>query len=101
MVGSKVYLQPRGIVIDGICDLIEIQNGKTTLSDTPNGIIHFSVIMYGSKWELKFTVTDIGKNRSFVRLEIESEKSHEKFISREFALLDTFLVTGAEMEIAK
>ena len=45
-------------------------------------------------------MTDIGKNRSFVRLEIESEKSHEKFINREFALLDTFLITGAEMEMS-
>ena len=99
MVGNKMYLQPRGTVIDGICDLIEIQSGKITFSDTQNGVIHFRVIMYGSKWEMKFTVEDIGKNRSFVRLEVESDKSHEKFIHREFTLLDTFLITGAEMEI--
>ena len=101
MVGKKVYLQPRGTVIDGICDLIEIQNGKVTLSDTPNGIVHFRVAMYGSKLELKFTVADIGRNRSFVRLEIVSDRSHERFIQREFTLLDTFLVTGAEIEMAK
>jgi len=97
VVGKKVYLQPRGTVIDGICDLIEIQKGKITYSDTPNGVIHFRVIMYGSKWELKFTVADIGKNRSFVRLEIESDRSHERFINREFTLLDTFLITDAEI----
>jgi len=99
VVGHKVYLQPRGTVIDGICDLIEIQSGKIIFSDTPNGVIHFRVVMYGSKWELKFTVADIGKNRSSVRLVVESEKSHEKFIQREFTLLDTFLITGAEIEI--
>jgi hypothetical protein len=101
VVGKKVYLQPRGTVINGICDLIEIQNGKITLSDTPNGIVHFQVIMYGSKWELKFIVADIGQNRSFVRLEIESERSHEKFMHREFTLLDTFFFSFAEIEMAK
>ena len=101
MVGKKVYLQPMGTVIDGICDLIEIQKGKVTLSDTIHGIVHFLVRMYGNKWELKFKVTDIGKNRSCVQLEVESERSHKGFINREFTLLDTFLITGAEIEITE
>jgi len=101
VVGKKVYLQPKGMVINGICDLVEVQKGRITFSDTPGGVVHFLVKMYGAAWELKFTVTDLGQNRTCVRLEVESEKGQEKFIHREFALLDSFLITGAEIEAAE
>jgi hypothetical protein len=57
--------------------------------------------MYGNKWELKFSVTDLGQNRTLVRLEVESDRKHEHFIHRELVLLDTFLATGVEIELTE
>ena len=102
MEGKRTYLQPAGTVINAICDLIEIQKGKVTHSDTPHGEITFFVRMYAFKWELRFSVTDIGNNRCQARLEISGEGlGQEAFIQREFALLDTFLTTAAEIEITE
>ena len=102
MEGKKIYLQPMGTVIDAINDLIEMQKGRITYSDTPNGVVNFAVKMYAFKWELRFTVQDIGKNRCHVLLEIVGEeRGREKFVRREFALLDTFLITGAEVELSE
>jgi len=100
--GTKNYLQPADMVISAILDIVEMQNGKTTYSDTPHGIIHYYVRMYGAKWEMKFAVTDIGENRSSVRLEIGDEvKNKENIIKRQFAFLDSILVVfSSEVRIS-
>ena len=100
MDGSKTYLQSVGTVLNAIIDLVEFQKGRITHSDTPGGKVSFLVRMYAFKWELQFTVTDIGENRCRVRLEISGEnRGREKFIRREFTLLDTFLATAPEIKI--
>ena len=100
MTGRKIYLQPRGTLLQAICDLVELQRGKYTFSDSPNGIIHFLVRMYHNKWEFKFIVKDIGQNRSGVELAVDGRaKDTEGVISREFALLDSMLAIGAEIEL--
>ncbi|MCL2300279.1 MAG: hypothetical protein FWC27_09075 [Firmicutes bacterium] len=100
MTGRKIYLQPRGMLIQAICDLAELQRGKYTFSDSPNGIIHFLVKMYYNRWEFKFTVKDIGQNRSGVELALEGQtKSVGGIINREFALLDSMLTIGAEIDL--
>ena len=102
MEGKKVYYQPMGMVLDAINDIVELQNGKLTYSDTPHGKIHFIIRMYAFKWELQFTVTDIGKNQSSVIIEIGGEKrGKEDLIKREFALLDSMLMSGSQIEITK
>lgn len=102
MIGRKIYLQPMGIVLDTINDIVELQKGKLTFSDTPHGKIHFLIKMYAFKWELRFSVMDIGNNRSQVQIEIEGEaRGRENLIGREFALLDSMLVTGAQIEITE
>jgi hypothetical protein len=102
MEGSKIYLQPMGMVLSAISDIAELQKGKLTFSDTPNGRIHFVVGMYASKWEYRFTVTDIGNNRSRVCIEIERDvRERERKIRREFALLDSMLLVGASLEITE
>ena len=102
MEGKRIYLQPVGTVINAICDLIEIQKGKETYSDPSRGKVSFLVKMYAYKWEIRFSVTDIGKNRCQVQLEIGGEGlGQAQFIQREFALLDTFLTTLAEIEISE
>ena len=100
MTGRKVYLQPKGTLIQAVCDLAELQRGKYTFSDSPNGSIHFLVKMYHNKWEFKFTVKDIGQNRSGVELEVDGRaKGAEGIISREFALLDSMLAIDAQIEL--
>ena len=102
MEGIKIYLQPKITLLNAINDIIELQKGKISHSDTPNGKIYFFVRMYHQKWELWFTVTDIGINRSQVRLEIEGgTKNSECLIQREFALLDSMLLTSAKIELTE
>jgi len=98
---EKVYLQPMGMVLSAVNDLVELQKGRLTLSDTPHGRIHFLVSMYGFKWELQFTVTDIGNNRSSVKIEVDGElRDKERMIHREYALLDSILLVDAKIEVA-
>ncbi len=100
MEGDKIYLQPIGTVINTINDIVELQKGKLTRSDSAKGIIDFLVEMYDFTWELCFTVTDIGKNRCNVQIAIEGNtRSRDRLILREFALLDSMLVAGAQIEL--
>ena len=102
MVGTKIYLQPKVTLLNAISDLIELQKGKVAHSDTPNGQITFSIRLYHQKRELQFTVEDIANSRCRVRLEIKGETQNaESFIQREFALLDSMMVTLAQIELAE
>ena len=99
MQGKKAYLQPRGTVLNTIHDIVELLRGKPTVSDTPNGKVNTRLMMYGYKWDVLFTVTDIGKNRCNVVIEIEGERQDKKREIRSvFSLLDSMLLTGAEIE---
>ena len=100
MKSKKIYLQPISTVFNGILDIVELQKGKVTFSDSPNGKVNFIITMYGSKWELKFHVIDIGKNRTCVNLEIGGEpQGREDLIRREFAFIDSILIENAHIEI--
>jgi len=100
LTSKKNYPHPVGMLLDTINDIVELQKGKLTFSDTPNGKIHFLIRMYAYKWELRFDVTDIGDNRSRVQIEIEGDESgKEELLRREFALLDSMLVAGAENKL--
>ena len=99
MIGAKFYLQPTGMVLNTIHDIEELQNGKSTFSDTSNGKTSFAIMMYGNKVEYRFTVTDTGKNRCRVQLEVDGDTQKKKrHIIREFALLDSLLVSDEEIE---
>jgi hypothetical protein len=100
--GTKVYLQSARYVLATIGDVVELQKGKVTYSDTPNGRICFTVKMYAYKWEFSFTVTDAGQNRCSVTIEAGGEElARDRMIRREFSLLDSLLIAGAEIEIAE
>jgi len=102
MEGAKIYLQPKATVLNAVSDLAELQKGTLTFSDNERGIIHFAIEMYAFRWELGFTVTDIGKNRSRVAIGAYGEKrARENLIRREFALLDSILLIGAEIEFTQ
>ena len=92
MENGKIYAQPFNVVFGTILDMIELQNGKETLSDSPHGRVNFSISMYGFTWEMKFAVTSIGYG-SRVHLEIGGEPDdREKILGKEFALLDSMLL---------
>jgi len=99
MEGQKIYRQPTALLLNAVNDIVELQKGRLTFSDTPHGQIHFLVRMYASKWELRFAVEDIGRNRSRVTIGIDGEKrGRADWLNREFALLDSML--GTEVEIS-
>ena len=102
MVESKVYFQPRDYVLGAINDIKELQNGRGTPSDIDNGKINFMVRLYRAKWEFRFTVTDIGKNRCNVEIEINGDvQNMEEKILREYALLDSMLAEIANVEFVE
>ena len=96
---EKVYNQPGGNILQAISDIVELQKGDFTFSDTPNGKISFVVTMYGYKWEFQFVVTDIDKDSSKVVLEISGEKiNKDEMLHRQIALLDSMLNTGKQTQ---
>jgi len=100
MEGRKLYLQPAGMIFSTVLDIAELQKGKVTYADSQTGIIHFRVSMYGFKWEMRYTITDLGQNRSQVQIEIDGDKRNkERQILRELNLLDSMLLTGSQIEI--
>ena len=99
LTGTKLYLQPTGTILNAIHDIQELQKGKSTFSDTSNGMTGFAVSMYGKKVEYRFTVADAGKNRCRVLIEADGDTSRKKrHILREFALLDSLLISDTEIE---
>ena len=92
MEGERLYSQPVKKIFAAILDMIELQNGKETFSDSPHGRVHFRISMYGYKWEMKFTVTQV-ENGSLVHLEIGGEQDdRERIRDQEFALLDSLII---------
>ena len=99
LTGTKLYLQPMGTILNAIHDIQELQKGKSTFSDTSNGMTGFAVSMYGKKVEYRFTVTDTGKNRCRVQIEADGDTlKKKKHVLREFALLDAILISDTDIE---
>ena len=102
MIGDRVYFQPWDYVIATIHDVKELQKGKGTFDDIPNGIINFTVSMYRIKYEYQFTVTDIGRNRCRVKIAVAGDvMNKEDKILREYALLDSMLAASTQIELMK
>jgi hypothetical protein len=58
--------------------------------------------MYGMKWEVRFTVEDVGRNRTSVTIEIVGERMDiKKEIRSLFALLDSMLLVEEEIYFAE
>ena len=102
VMGNRVYFQPWDYVLAAIHDIKELQNGKGTSSDIENGKISFLVKLYNTRYELTFTVTDIGKNRCEVEIELSGDvRDKEDKILREYALLDSTLAANTQIELMK
>jgi hypothetical protein len=99
MEGTKTYLQSKNSLLNAVNDIIELQKGKVVHSDTPNGQIWFLVRMYSRKWELRYTVSEIGINHSKVHLEITGNAADkDALVRREFALLDSMMQIAGQAQ---
>jgi len=99
MVGKKKYPQPLATVLGTVHDIVELLRGRPTIGDSANGKITTHLSLYGYKWEVRFTVEDIGKNRSSVTIEIVGQRSDKKKeLLSMFALLDSMLLVGVDIE---
>ena len=102
MAGKKRYLQPRDMILSAIHDVAELQKAKTLVCDSPNGVVHLLITMYGLKREYRFTVTDIGGSRTEVAIElICDEPDKQRLINHEFALIDYTLVDRTKTDLAE
>jgi len=102
MTGAKRYLQPKDMLLNAIHDLAELQKAKTLMCDSPHGIIHLLITMYAIEREYRFTVADIGGNRSEVSIELVGDESDkQRFIDHEFALIDYTLVDRTKIDLAE
>ena len=103
--GSKIYLQPVKLVINTICDLVEMQRAKVTRSKSSlwEGEIRYIVRLYGLKQEYRFSVSDIEGKRCNVRLEIDGREldgpDKKNLILRQFALLDSMLLINVDTAV--
>jgi len=101
MVGKKTYLKSKEYILNTLYDVIELQKGKTIMSDTKHGRVHYQVSMYGYEWELLYMIADKVADVSEVSLRIIGErKDRKREIRREFALLDAMLAGGADVEFS-
>ena len=98
MIGKKLYLQPRDMVLNAIHDLAGMQKAKTLICDSPKGFVRLLVSVYENEWEYNFTVKDIIGSRSEVFIELNGEEpDNKRLIDHEFALLDYVLTDHARM----
>ena len=102
MMGNRIYFQPKDYVLAAIHDMKELQNGKGTSSDIENGKINFLVRLYNTKYELMFSVIDIGNNRCIVEIGITGNvRGKEEKVLREYMLLDSMLTANTQIELMK
>ena len=98
--GQKAYGHPKGYVLNVVHDIVELQNGRLMISDAIHGRILYRVTMYGYEWELLYTIRESGANTCLVTIELSGERRDKaKEIRREFALLDSMLDGGSDVEV--
>ena len=101
MEGIKTYSKSKKIILDNIYDIIELQNGEIILSDAKLGRVQYQVTMYDYKWEFLYIVSENKPGISTVSLRVIGErKDRVREIRREFALLDSMLEGGADVNLS-
>ena len=101
MADKMIYLQPEGMVFDALLDLMEMQKGIEVMNEPLNGKLHFVTSLYGTAWDIHFSVMGLDRNRCAVTAEVtsrENEEFSEIMSQREYALLDSMLLIGTVQE---
>jgi hypothetical protein len=100
MKGKKQYSVSKGAIFSTVYDIIELQNGDMILSDTARGLLYYKLTMYDYEWELMYTITESGFEKSDVTLRLIGDRQDKvQEIRREFALLEMMLGGGADVTI--
>lgn len=91
MFEEKRYPVSREYLLNLICDIKELQKGKDMKSDTTQGNISFSTVMYGFRYEFHFTVTP-DENDTLLRLETGGSTDNDRQRIRQMlALLESLM----------
>ena len=102
MIGKRIYLQPRDMILNSIHDLAGLQKAETLICDSPNGIIRLRIEVYTVEREYGFTVLQDNWGRSEVSIEMTgTEEEKQRLIDHEFALLDYVLIDRTKIDIAE
>ena len=100
MKGKKQYSVSKGAIFSTVYDIIELQNGDMILSDTARGLLYYKLTMYDYVWELMYSITEIGYEKSCVTLRLIGDRQDKaQEIRREFALLEMMLGGGADVKL--
>ena len=100
--GQKTYSHPKRYLLNVVHDIVELQNGRLMISDAVYGRILYRVTMYGYEWELLYTIKEIEAKVCCVTIEVNGERRDKaKEVRREFALLDSMLGGGSDVEITE
>lgn len=91
---ERRYRESRDTVLVIINDMVELQSGKLTLSDTANGRIHFRTRMYGIWHDFHFMVSDTDDG-CLVNIEM-NDKHAPDMIYRAFVLLESLMANRPE-----
>jgi len=100
--GKKSYSHPKGYILDVVHDIVELQNGRLMISDAVHGRVLYRVAMYGFEWELLYTIIESEAKTCRVTIEVNGDRRDKvKEVRREFALLDSMLGGGMDVEISE
>jgi hypothetical protein len=90
---EKFYPIDRGLILNAICDLAEMQGGREVSSDPRTGRAGFRFVLDGRELEYRFVVTDV-ENGCKVTLEM-MEPVRDSIVERAFFLLESILPESA------
>ena len=95
---ERNYSVSREYLLNIISDIIELQNGKETGSDTRQGRICFSSTMYGFRYDYIFSVLENGNGCSVgIKTNGEQEKDKERVLKM-FALMESMMPAKSAVE---
>ena len=90
MAEERRYPASREYLLNIVCDIIEMHNGKNVTSDTHGGKIGFTVRMYGMRRRYEFEVVGEGEG-CLVRLSTDGGGSAEARQRQMFALMESMM----------
>lgn len=86
---EKAYPKNTRYLLSVINDMMELQHGKSTVSDSSRGLVSFVTQMYGFRYEYRFFVEE-GASGCTVRLEM-GENASGKMLRQAFTLMESMM----------
>ena len=96
MENERIYLWPSPWILNVIHDIAELQKSEAVLEQSMADEVRlrYAVELYGKQREYCYTVIDIPRNRSRVRIEVSGVAKCQEALSinRQFALLESMMI---------